>query len=169
MTDLADPEAGLDEKTRALLRKERSRPFALSGYYRRPRIFPARRELPEPETLTLDDLIRVGGPDTYIRQAARDAARQAAKDATLEESRRWLDLLEEIRTRLPDPKDPDADSDEVEAALIVRIYLRKLRRRLGVRDLDKARAQTRERVRRLRQRQREAAGSSPSPTSKRPS
>jgi hypothetical protein len=92
-----------------------------------------------PKTMPFDDLARSGGPEAYIRGAARQAGDR--------EARRWLTILSAFRQEFADAglKAPD----------LVEHYLRRLRRRLGLRtppDRDRIRAQTRERVRRFRAR-----------------
>ena len=81
---------------------------------------------------TFGALVRAGGPDEFVREAAEQAARA--------ERQHWLDLLE----RGPTPK------DSALAELHVR-YIRDLRRQLGIGQPPAVvREQTRERVQRKR-------------------
>jgi hypothetical protein len=81
---------------------------------------------------TLEALVRAGGPDRFVREAAVQAAQA--------ERQRWLELLE----RGPSPK--DAALAELHAR-----YIRDLRRQLGIgQPLAVVREQTRERVQRKR-------------------
>jgi hypothetical protein len=89
---------------------------------------------------SLPDLIRAGGPESLVREAARAAATEAR--------RFWLDVLERLDL---------ADCDVMSGAMFAG-YIRDLRRRLGVGpSAETVREQTRERVRRFRERQRTAA------------
>jgi hypothetical protein len=79
-----------------------------------------------------DALVRAGGPERFVREAAEQAANA--------ERQRWLESLE----RAPSPKDAHL------AELYVR-YIRDLRRQLGIgQPLAVVREQTRERVQRKR-------------------
>ncbi len=81
---------------------------------------------------TLEALVRAGGPDGFVREAAEQAAQA--------ERQRWLELLE----RRPSPK--DAALAELHAR-----YVRDLRRQLGIgQPRAVVREQTRERVQRKR-------------------
>src|SRR5690349_10404061 len=81
---------------------------------------------------TFAALVRAGGPDRFVREAAQQAARS--------EQQHWLAVLE----RGPIP------NDEASAALHAN-YVRDLRRQLGLgQPLAVVREQTRERVQRKR-------------------
>jgi hypothetical protein len=81
---------------------------------------------------TLAALVQAGGPDRFVREAAKQAARA--------EQQQWLAVLE----RLPVP-------DDAAMAALHAKYLRDLRRQLGLgQPLTVVREQTRERVQRKR-------------------
>jgi hypothetical protein len=83
---------------------------------------------------TFAKLVKLGGPEHFAREESERAARR--------ERTFWLGVLESWAV----------DNDD----WLCRIWIRDLRRRLGIkqpRDLETIRAQTRERVRRFRQRQ----------------
>ena len=89
---------------------------------------------------TFAQLVRRGGPERFVREAAREAADHAAR----EEREFWLATLEQM-----------VQPDDAIANVTLGLYIRDLRRRLGLRQPpDVVRAQTRERVRRFRRRQR---------------
>jgi hypothetical protein len=97
-----------------------------------------------PLPLTLSELIKAGGPMTFVRLAGE----RARRDAVLEEARSWLDMLAQQRTEI----DKNSSEDDFFMAMMIEGYVKTLRRVLHEPPpLDERRAQTRERVRRFRQ------------------
>jgi uncharacterized protein (DUF2267 family) len=89
--------------------------------------------------MTIADLIKAGGPETFARQAAHKAAQG--------ERRFWLRVLEQVDLEEVNRR------DSYEAA-VVTAWIKSLRRQINVKPSPEViRAQTRERVRRFRSRQ----------------
>jgi hypothetical protein len=92
--------------------------------------------------MTVGELVMAGGPETLARHAAGEAAEKAA---TLER-RFWLGVLERWQR--------NNEPDDLYINAQVRMYIRELRRKLGLKPpKELIREQTRERVRRFRERQ----------------
>ena len=83
------------------------------------------------------ELVAAGGPTAFARAAAETAARKTFEF--------WLDVLERI----------DQDELDEQDQMFCALYIRSLRRRLGVpQSKEEAREQTRLRVKRFRERAR---------------
>jgi hypothetical protein len=88
--------------------------------------------------MTISDLIKAGGPETFARQAAHKAAQS--------ERRFWLGVLEQVDLE-------ELEQQDLYAAVTVSAWIRSLRRQVNVKPSPEViRAQTRERVRRFRSR-----------------
>ena len=93
--------------------------------------------------MTVGELMAAGGPEALARRAAAEAAEKAAAL----ERQFWLRVLERWRR--------NNEPDDLCIGVQVSMYIRKLRRKLGLKPpKELIREQTRERVRRFRERQR---------------